>query len=123
MNRILDTMDDSQCKLKIVVLDACRNNPLARRWHRSAGVRGLSLMDAPMGTIISFSTAPGSTALDGSGRNSPYTEAFLNTLEQPNLDVFHFFQNVGKYVMDKTGKAQNPWLSSSFIGDFYFNKQ
>jgi len=123
MERILDTMEDSQCKLKMVVLDACRNNPLARRWHRSAGVRGLSLMDAPMGTIISFSTAPGSTAQDGNGRNSPYTEAFLNTLEQPNLDVFHFFQNVGKYVMDKTGKTQNPWLSSSFIGDFYFNKQ
>jgi len=123
MERVLDTMEDSGCKLKIVILDACRNNPLSRRWHRSAGSRGLSIMNAPTGTIISFSTSPGSTALDGTGRNSPYTEAFLNTLEQPNLDVFHFFQRVGASVLDKTQRAQNPWLSVSFTGDFYFNKQ
>lgn len=123
MERVLDVMEDSQCKLKIVVLDACRNDPVSRKWHRSAGTRGLSIMNAPTGTIISFSTSPGSTALDGTGRNSPYTQAFLNTLEMPNLDVFHFFQRVGASVMDMTHKAQNPWLSVSFTGDFYFNKQ
>ncbi|MBE6269734.1 MAG: hypothetical protein E7101_02135 [Prevotella ruminicola] len=123
MERVLDVMEDSKCKLKIVILDACRNDPLSRRWHRSAGTRGLSLMNAPIGTIISFSTAPGSTALDGKGRNSPYTEAFLNTLDMPNLDVFHFFQKVGASVLDKTQRSQNPWLSVSFTGDFYFNKQ
>ena len=123
MERVLDVMEDSKCKLKIVILDACRNDPLSRRWHRSAGTRGLSLMNAPTGTIISFSTAPGSTALDGKGRNSPYTEAFLNTLDMPNLDVFHFFQKVGASVLDKTQRSQNPWLSVSFTGDFYFNKQ
>lgn len=123
MERVLDVMEDSKCKLKIVILDACRNDPLSRRWHRSAGTRGLSLMNAPIGTIISFSTSPGSTALDGKGRNSPYTEAFLNTLDMPNLDVFHFFQKVGASVLDKTQRSQNPWLSISFTGDFYFNKQ
>lgn len=123
MERVLDTMEDSKCKLKIVVLDACRNDPLSRRWHRSAGTRGLSIMNAPTGTIISYSTAPGSTALDGSGRNSPFTEAFLNTLDMPNLDVFHFFQRVGAEVIDKTGQSQHPWWSSSFTGDFYFNIQ
>lgn len=123
MERVLDVMEDSKCKLKIVILDACRNDPLSRRWHRSAGTRGLSLMNAPTGTIISFSTAPGSTALDGKGRNSPYTEAFLNTLDMPNLDVFHFFQKVGASVLNKTQRSQNPWLSVSFTGDFYFNKQ
>jgi len=123
MERVLDVMEDSKCKLKIVILDACRNDPVSRKWHRSAGSRGLSLMNAPIGTIISFSTAPGSTALDGKGRNSPYTEAFLNTLDMPNLDVFHFFQKVGASVLDKTQRSQNPWLSISFTGDFYFNKQ
>ena len=123
MERVLDVMEDSQCKLKIVVLDACRNDPVSRKWHRSAGTRGLSIMNAPIGTIISFSTSPGSTALDGTGRNSPYTQAFLNTLDLPNLDVFHFFQKVGASVLDMTQKAQNPWLSVSFTGDFYFNKQ
>lgn len=123
VEQVLDVMEDSQCKLKIVVLDACRNDPVSRKWHRSAGNRGLSIMDAPTGTIISFSTSPGSTALDGTGRNSPYTQAFLNTLDMPNLDVFHFFQKVGASVLDLTQKAQNPWLSVSFTGDFYFNKQ
>ena len=111
MEDVLDVMEDSQCKLKIVVLDACRNDPVSRKWHRSVGTRGLSIMNAPTGTIISFSTSPGSTALDGTGRNSPYTQAFLNTLDMPNLDVFHFFQKVGASVLDMTQKAQNPWLS------------
>ena len=123
MERILDTMEDSDCQLKIVILDACRNNPLSRKWHRSTATRGLSIMNAPTGTIISFATAPGSTALDGTGRNSPYTEAFLHTLDMPNLDVFHFFQKVGAEVKNKTKQSQNPWWSSSFTGDFYFNKQ
>ena len=123
MERVLDVMEDANCKLKIVILDACRNDPLSRKWHRSLSTRGLSIMNAPEGTIISYSTSPGKTALDGTGRNSPYTEAFLHTLEVPNLDVFHFFQKVGASVLDKTKKSQNPWLSVSFTGDFYFNKQ
>ena len=123
MERVLDVMEDSHCKLKIVILDACRNDPLSRRWHRSAGTRGLSIMSAPTGTIISYSTAPGKTALDGEGRNSPYTEAFLYSLDMPNLDVFHFFQKVGAEVKRKTKDSQDPWWSSSFTGDFYFNKQ
>ena len=123
MERVLDVMEDSKCKLKIVILDACRNDPLSRKWHRSTATRGLSIMNAPTGTIISFSTAPGNTALDGKGRNSPYTAAFLHTLDVPNLDIFHFFQKVGAEVKDQTEQSQNPWWSSSFTGDFYFNKQ
>lgn len=121
--RVLDAMELSHCKLKIVVLDACRNDPVSRSWHRSSVSRGLSLMNAPVGTIIAFSTAPGQTAQDGNGHNSPYTEAFLSTLDIPNLDALHFFQSVGANVQKKTQRTQIPWLSSSFTGDFYFNKQ
>ena len=121
--RVLDAMELSNCKLKIVVLDACRNDPVSRSWHRSSASRGLSLMNAPVGTIIAFSTAPGQTAQDGNGHNSPYTEAFLSTLDIPNLDALHFFQSVGASVQKKTQRSQIPWLSSSFTGDFYFNKQ
>ena len=123
MERILGIMEDSKCKLNIVVLDACRNDPISRSWHRSVETHGLSLMNAPEGTIISFSTAPGHTALDGVGRNSPYTAAFLNALDYPNLDVLHFLKMVGSEVIDKTQNMQRPWMSSSFTGDFYFNKQ
>ncbi len=121
--RVLDAMEQSNSKLKIVVLDACRNDPVSRSWHRSSSSRGLSLMNAPIGTIIAFSTAPGQTAQDGDGHNSPYTEAFLSALDIPNLDALHFFQTVGANVQKKTHRSQIPWLSSSFTGDFYFNKQ
>ncbi|MCR5315407.1 MAG: caspase family protein [Bacteroidaceae bacterium] len=124
MQEVLNAMDDSQCKLKIVVLDACRDDPFTKSWHRSAGIaRGLSIMSAPEGTIISYATAPGKTANDGTGRNSPYTEAFLKSLEKPNIDILHFFQDVGKYVKQKTNNEQAPWISFEFTGDFYFNKQ
>ncbi len=123
IEQVLDVMEDSQCKLKIVVLDACRNDPLSRKWHRSTATRGLSIMSSPIGTIIAYSTAPGMTAQDGTARNSPYTEAFLNTLDQPNLDISNFFQEVMAHVTKKTNHAQNPWWSSSYTGKFYFNKQ
>ena len=123
IEQVLDVMEDSQCKLKIVVLDACRNDPVSRKWHRSTATRGLSIMSSPIGTIIAYSTAPGMTAQDGTGRNSPYTEAFLNTLDQPNLDISNFFQEVMAHVTKKTHQSQNPWWSSSYTGKFYFNKQ
>lgn len=125
MEHVLDVMENSNCKLKIVILDACRDNPLTRSWHRGVGTRGLNNMNAPEGTIISFSTAAGKTANDGVGqRNSPYTRAFLKTLDIPNMGILNFFKNVGAEVMRETKRAQNPWMSSSsFIGDFYFNNQ
>ena len=78
-------------------------------------------MNSPDGTIIAFSTAPGYTASDGSGRNSPYTESFLEVLDRPNLDIEVFFKNVGALVKNKTGNTQNPWVSSSNSGTFFFN--
>ncbi|MBO7134239.1 MAG: caspase family protein [Bacteroidales bacterium] len=123
MDRILGIMEDSKCKLNIVILDACRNDPISRSWHRSVESHGLSLMNAPEGTIISFSTAPGHTALDGTGRNSPYTTAFLNALDYPKLDVLHFLKMVGQEVINSTQNVQRPWMSSSFTGDFYFNNK
>ena len=119
--QVINQMDATKCKLKIAVLDACRNDPLSRGWHRGAGSRGLSSMDSPDGTIIAFSTAPGHTASDGTGRNSPYTESFLEVLDRPNLDIEVFFKKVGALVKNKTGKAQNPWVSSSNSGTFFFN--
>lgn len=124
MQHVLDVMDASSCKLKIVILDACRDNPLARSWHRSGGSRGLSLIQPPSGTLISFSTSPGKTASDGSGlRNSPYTAALLQTLDIPNLELLPLFKTVNAEVKKRTKQAQNPWFLSDFSGDFYFNNQ
>ncbi len=123
INRVLAQMDDAKCEMKIVILDACRNNPFERSWHRSASTRGLSFMKAPKGTFITYATAPGDVALDGSGRNSPYTEALLQTLDVPDLSIFEVFQQVLDLVSKKTNDMQNPWQSSSFKGDFYFNRR
>lgn len=123
---VLSTLEASQCKLKMVILDACRNNPLPRSWNRGSGLRGLSILEAPTGTIISFATSPGKTAKDdteANTRNSPYANAFLKALDTPNLDVFHFFQQVGSDVQHSTKGEQIPWLSTSFTGEFYFNQQ
>ena len=125
VNRLLARLEDSGCKLKIVVLDACRNNPLCRSWHRSAASQGLAFINAPNGTLIAYSTSPGEVASDGvNALNSPYTTAFLQTLDVPNLPIFGFFNEVGGLVHRNTDGKQMPWISNSALeGDFVFNQQ
>ncbi len=78
-------------------------------------------MNAPTGTLIAYSTAPGNTASDGSGSNSPYTTAVLENIQIPNLTIIQMFQNVRNVVSQRTKKQQIPWESTSLTGDFYFN--
>ncbi len=118
LGRVLGEMDDARNRLNIVILDACRNNPYERGF-RSAG-RGLASIDAPRGTLIAYATAPGSVAADGSGRNSPYTEALLQHIQKSGDSVERVFKNTRAAVIRKTNNAQVPWESSSLIGDFYF---
>ena len=80
-------------------------------------------MNAPKGTFIAFSTAPGDVAQDGKGRNSPYTAALLETLDTPLLSITDFFQEVLEKVATQTGERQNPWTSNSFRGKFFFNQK
>jgi formylglycine-generating enzyme required for sulfatase activity len=111
--------------LKILVLDACRDNPLAETLKRSIGStrgvvlqRGLAAMQAPMGTIVSYSTQAGRTAADGTGRNSPYTAAFLRHIEEP-AEIGDIFRDVSAEVFRTTGEKQLPELSLSIIGKLY----
>ena len=122
-NLILDKMDKANCPMKIVILDACRNNPFTRSWNRGVENEGLGTMIAPKGTFIAFSTAPGEVAQDGTGKNSPYTAALLQTLDKPNLSITDFFQEVLEKVATETKEKQTPWTSNSFRGKFYFNQQ
>jgi uncharacterized caspase-like protein len=117
---VLRQMEDSRARLKIVILDACRNNPFGGRGLRAIG-RGLAQIQAPEGTLISYATQPGNVALDGAGGNSPYTQALEATMRRPGLDVFQTFNEVGLAVKRATGGRQQPWVSSSPIdGSFYF---
>jgi hypothetical protein len=121
-DRILALMEGSHTKVNIIILDACRNNPFERSWTRSSTGRGLAFMNAPSGTLIAYSTAPGNTAQDGSGNNSPYTSAVLESIKISGISITQMFQNVTKLVSQQSGKQQIPWISSSLTSDFYFDK-
>lgn len=117
---VLDEMGNAGNRLNIVILDACRNNPLSASGLRAVG-DGLAIMTAPAGTAIAFATQPGSVARDGAGGHSPYTEALAKALRTPGLDLFDTFNDVGLAVKKATDGRQQPWLSSSPIeGKFYF---
>jgi formylglycine-generating enzyme required for sulfatase activity len=119
-NLVLRQMESAGARLNLVILDACRNNPFGGRGLRTAAP-GLAQMQAPQGTLISFATQPGNVALDGTGNNSPYTQALAQTMRKPGLDIFRTFNEVGHAVASATGGAQQPWVSLSPIkGDFFF---
>lgn len=115
---VLDKMEVGKSAVNIVILDACRNNPFARRF-RSSGT-GLAQMDAPIGTLIAFATAPGSVAQDGTGENGVYTRHLLESIATPGLPVEQMFKRVRVGVAKDTNEAQIPWESSSMKGDFVF---
>jgi len=119
---MLETIRSSNAeRVNIVILDACRNNNLIGA--RSLG-RGLGRMDAPTGTFLAYSTAPGKVAADGAKgqRNSPYTRNLLSVMQKPGLPIEETFKEVRRNVSRETNGAQVPWESTSLIGGFYFTK-
>jgi uncharacterized caspase-like protein len=119
-DRVLAKMESAGSRTNIVILDACRDNPFERSWRRGTKGAGLAFMNAPSGSLIAYSTAPGKTALDGRGKNSPYTSALLQHIGTPNITVIQMFQRVRSTVRNKSGNKQTPWESTSLGGDFYF---
>lgn len=114
--------------LRMVILDACRDNPLARRMRRVRATRSISrgsfgdldeqgLLDE---TLVAYAAAAGTTAADGTGRNSPYTEALLTYLEQP-LEISALFRRVRGRVLTSTAGRQRPHEYQSLLGDHYLS--
>ena len=93
----LRQMEASGTKLNVVMLDACRNNPFGGRGLR-AGSGGLTQMQAPEGTLISYATQPGNVAQDGADGDSPYTKALAEIVPRSGLDIFQTFNQVGLAV-------------------------
>ncbi len=103
--------------LRLVLLDACRNNPFAASMKltsatRSIG-RGLSRVEPAAGTLVSFAAKEGTTADDGEGRNSPYTAALISNLTQPGLEINFLFRKVRDHVFHSTGGRQEPFTYGS----------
>jgi peptidoglycan hydrolase-like protein with peptidoglycan-binding domain len=120
------TMSDA--KVRLVFLDACRNNPFPARIRSTQGSRsvlvqsGLAEMKSGEGTLIAFATGPGMTALDGeTGAHSPFTRALLANLPVPGIDVQQAMTRVRVQVNDETHKGQLPWGHTNLIGYVYLN--
>ena len=116
--QVLDEMDNARSGLNIVLLDACRDNPLPRSTR--SGLRGLTRLDAAKGTFIAFATSPGSVAFDGDERNGVFTKHILQDIQIPGLTLEQVFKKVIQGVDQETNGQQTPWSSSSFTGEFYF---
>src|ERR1700682_5557763 len=121
LNDVLNTLTSVPSKMRILLLDACRNNPFPAISH-TAG-HGLAIVDAKTGapgTFLSFSTSPGAEAEDGSGADSPYTSALLLAAKEPGLSIEETFKRVRVSVNKVTEGRQTPWDSSSLTDDFRF---
>jgi len=121
LNDVLNTLTSVPSKTRILLLDACRNNPFPAI-NRTAG-HGLAIVDAKTGapgTFMSFSTSPGAEAEDGNGVDSPYTVALLSAAKQPGLSIEDTFKRVRVSVNKVTEGRQTPWDSSSLTDDFRF---
>jgi uncharacterized caspase-like protein len=121
MDLVLSAMERST-KVNLVFLDACRDNPLAENLARSMGTRssavgrGLAKLGSGVGSLIAFATQPGNVALDGDGRNSPFTTALLKHLGTPGQSVTEDLVLVRREVLDATGGKHVPWDNSSLTG-------
>jgi hypothetical protein len=112
---VVGTMATGRSDLNIIILDACRNNPIDPN-----GAKGLSRIDSNARLFISYATSPGLTALDGEGNNSPYAKYLYQSIDAPNRDIEDTFKRTLKGVYVEIHGEQTPWISSTFFGDFVF---
>lgn len=129
VSELIDRLGQAKDGVNIVILDACRNTPfpLATTTRGLTAARslapGLAPVAAPLGakgTLIAYSTAPGSIALDGPGNNSAFTRHLLANMQIPGLPVEQLFKRVRIAVSEETQQVQIPWETSSLRGDFCF---
>ncbi len=120
---------EREAKTNILLLDACRNNPLSRNLARALGTRsadigqGFAATEAGLGTLIAFSTQPGNVALDGKGRNSPFSGPLAKAILSPGKDLFAILIDVRKEVLAVTGGKQVTWDHSALSAPFFFQPQ
>ncbi|WP_421591585.1 caspase family protein [Shinella sp. M27] len=125
-NEVVRQFESSQAGSLIFILDACRDNPFqtASRSIGGAPTRGLARIDSnKIGTLIAFSTSPGSVAQDGDGKNSPYTKALATALLEPGQSIESVFKRARAQVVKTTQGKQLPWENSSLVTDIVLQPQ
>jgi uncharacterized caspase-like protein len=120
LNDLMNTLGALPTRMRIFMLDACRNNPFPALNQTGHGLALVDTKAGASGSFISFSTSPGAEAEDGSGADSPYTAAVLSIAKQPNLTIEDAFKRVRVAVNQSTDGRQIPWDSSSLTADFKF---
>ncbi len=125
LNKVLTSVD-SAAKLKLVILDACRDNPFVGQMKRSVASRsigrGLGQVDSG-GTMVVYAAKHGQTASDGDGRNSPFMTSLLKRIQTPNVEVRRLFDLVRVDVMAQTRQRQQPFTYGSLPPeDYYFQR-
>jgi PQQ-dependent catabolism-associated CXXCW motif protein len=107
---------------KIIILDACRDNPFRapNQQSRALLLRGFAQMGSEKGSLIVYSTNPGNTAEDGTGKNSVFTEIFVREIQKDGIEVGQALRSTTSAVVGATKGRQTPWYNSSLLGEFYF---
>jgi len=119
MGRVIGAMEEAGNGLNILILDACRDLPLARSWRSSQA--GLAPPPTARGMLIAYATAPGGRAADGTGgENGVYTKHLLQAMPIAGLSIEQVFKQVRSGVVAETAGQQTPWESSSLLGEFAF---
>jgi hypothetical protein len=112
--------------LKVMILDACRNNPLSDRLYRAVGgggdQRGLARVDRTQGMIVVYATAADDVAEDGNGHNSPFTSALLTRMDEGGLEITKMLKLVGADVSADTAGRQRPEISVQSYNDYFLNQ-
>jgi hypothetical protein len=121
LDRVLAVVEPAK-KLRLVILDACRDNPFAKTMKRTVGSRGIGRGLAKVepnspNTLIAFASKAGSTASDGDSKNSPFTTALVKHIAKPGLDLRKAFGFVRDDVLKDTGNRQEPYVYGSLGGD------
>ncbi|HEX8416927.1 MAG TPA: caspase family protein, partial [Methylobacterium sp.] len=124
LDRVLQALEPAR-KLRLVILDACRDNPFVPTMRRTSATRsigrGLARIEPEGGTLVAFAAKHGQTALDGEGAHSPFVEALSRRLATPGLEINKLFRLVRDDVMAATGRRQEPFVYGSLPGeDFFF---
>jgi hypothetical protein len=115
---LMNLLEAVPTKARIVILDACRNNPF-EEMKKTVG-RGLAMVNAPVGSVVAYSTSPGTEAEDGEGTNSPFTSAFVEAARRPGVPIEQIFKDVRLSVHNATEGRQTPWEVVSLTSNFTF---
>lgn len=117
---VLNQLENTNSRMNILVLDACRNNPFPSMNRSIGGNQGLGEMRKARGAFIAYATSPGSVASDGTGSNGLYTQELIKAMQRPGRTIEQVFKDVRANVLRISEDRQNPWENSNIIGDFYF---